>query len=349
MARSPAKPAMPPRRGALGISPGPKSSYANFIGSLVLLVAALALFFFVMYPKKHIEPASEPPKTESAIERRRHSLASSTPTAGVPDEGVSSSSRDATRASGVVEPQRPEINDPDVQKAIDLIDKGSVAEAVTMLEAIVKKDPKNENALVELAMVNLLDLKQPEQAINYLQKVAEINPKNQVVMAELVSLYEEENRLEDGLQFLTEVHNKDPNGTPDIAYGIGEIMTMSGRDADAIPYLERATQSPENGVRAYRELADAYARGGDSEHALDAYGKAIAAQEKEIQDKQSRGLPTAFLAERLNYTKLDRAREFLRAGEAEKAQEIVNEVAGQMPNDEAVTALQDSINRKKAG
>jgi predicted Zn-dependent protease len=196
-------------------------------------------------------------------------------------------------------------------------------------------------------MINLLDLKNSDQAINYLQKVAEVNPRNQVVMSELVSLYEEENKLDEGLAFLTDVHNKDPQNTPDIAYGIGEILTMSGRDAEAVTFLERATTSPENGVRAFRELAEAYARGGDTEKALDSYSKALVAQEKDIQDKQAKGLPTTFAVERLNYTKLDMAREHLQAGETDKAQAILDEVSAVMPNDEGVTALQESIKRSK--
>lgn len=328
------------------------SSARSFITSLGLLIAAIAVFAVVMYPKKAREadkPVVKKDDTAAIIEarRRRAGTGESTPRSTEPSEHTASTGQPAPATTETT--ARQAVSDPEVQKAIDLIDKGNLSEAVAALEAIVKKDPKNENALVELAMINLLDLKQPDQAINYLQRVAELNPKNQVVMAELVSLYEEENRLDEGLQFLTDVHNKDPQNTPDIAYGIGEIMTMSGRDADAIPYLERATQSPENGVRAFRELAEAYSRGGDSEKALASYAQALASQEREIQDKQAKGLPTTFSVERYNYTKLDMARQHLQVGDVEKAQALLDEVAPQMPNDEGVTALQNTINGKRAG
>lgn len=331
------------------------SAATGFIGSLALLVAAIAVFAIVMYPKQRpADPAPAPssPAASVAASKRKALRSGQTTEAYETSERTPASdvaAGEATRPAPTDANGRHTVGDAEVQKAIDLIDKGNVNEAVAALEAIVKRDPGNETALVELAMINLLDLKQPEQAINYLQKVAEVNPKNQVVMSELVSLYEEENRLDEGLAFLGELHQKDPANTPDIAYGIGEILTMSGRDGEAIPYLERATTSQENGVRAHRELADAYARAGEVDRAIGAYDKAIGAQEKEILDKQQRGLPVSFAVERLNYTKLDKAREHLRNGDTEKAQEIVDEVQGQMPNDEAVAAMQDSINRKRAG
>ncbi len=330
------------------------SAATGFIGSLALLVAAIVVFAVVMYPKERpAEPAPLASSPAASVSASKRQALRSGQTADSYETSERTPASDVAAGEGVgpspTEGGRHTVGDAEVQKAIDLIDKGNINDAVAALEAIVKRDPKNETALVELAMINLLDLKQPEQAINYLQKVAEVNPKNQVVMSELVSLYEEENRLDEGLTFLSELHQKDPANTPDIAYGIGEILTMSGRDGEAIPYLERATTSQENGVRAHRELADAYARAGEGDRAIGAYDKAILAQDKEIQEKQQRGLPVSFAVERLNYTKLDKARELLRNGDTEKAQEIVDEVQGQMPNDEAVAAMQDSINRKRAG
>jgi tetratricopeptide (TPR) repeat protein len=238
--------------------------------------------------------------------------------------------------------------DPAVQRAIGLIDNGQIQEAVGVLEGILKKDPRNESALVELAMVNLLDLKQPEQALGYLQRVMDENPQNQVVLSELVSLYEEQGRLDEGLSFLMDVHAREPN-SPDLSYGIGQMLTLQGRDSEAIAYLDKATQSPENAVRAYRDLAEAYSRSGESEHALDAYNKAITSQEKDIADKVAHGMPVSFAEERLNFTKLDKVRELIRMGDYDNAQGLIDEVDHAMPGDDSVMALQEQVNRKRAG
>jgi FimV-like protein len=237
--------------------------------------------------------------------------------------------------------------DPDVMKAIALIDNGQVNEAVTALEAIVKKDPKNEQALVELAMIHLLDLKDPEQAIGYLQKAVVVAPANQVVMSELVSLYDEQQRLEDGVAFLQDVEKQQP-GSPDVAYGLGQLLSLAGRDAESIPYLERAAQQGDP-VRAYRDLAEAYARTGDSERAIDSYDKALQSMDKELEGKRAQGLPAAYVEERIHYTKLDKARELIRMNDLDGAQRLLDEVGQQMPGDEGVTALQQNLNQKRAG
>ena len=127
----------------------------------------------------------------------------------------------------------------DIEAAINLIDSGKVDEAVRALKDILRRDPNNEAALVEMAMVNLLDLRQPGEAINYLQRVMEVNPSNRIVMSELVSLYEEEGRSEEGLAFLQEMQATNPEAG-DIAYGIGQMLTLQGRDQEAIPHLEKA-------------------------------------------------------------------------------------------------------------
>lgn len=237
--------------------------------------------------------------------------------------------------------------DPDVLKAIALIDNGQVNEAVAALEAIVKKDPKNEQALVELAMIHLLDMKDPEQAIGYLQKAVVVAPANQVVMSELVSLYDEQQRLEDGVAFLQDVEKQNP-GSPDVAYGLGQMLSLAGRDAESIPYLERAAQQGDP-IRAYRDLAEAYSRTGDSERAVDSYDKSLQSMEKELESKRAQGLPAAYVEERIHYTKLDKARELIRMSDFDGAQRLLDEVGQQMPGDEGVAALQQNLNQKRAG
>ena len=237
--------------------------------------------------------------------------------------------------------------DPDVLKAIALIDNGQIPEAIAALEAVVKADPKNEQALVELAMVHLLDMKDSDQAISYLQKAVAIAPGNQIVLSELVSLYDEQQRLEDGIAFLQNLERQQP-GSSDIAYGLGQLLSLAGRDAESIPYLEKAATQGDP-LRAYRDLAEAYSRSGDSERAIDAFDKSLAAMAREIEMKRTQGLPLSYVEERMHDTKLDKARELIRINEFEAAQRLLDEVGQQMPGDEGVASLQKNLNQKRAG
>ena len=207
--------------------------------------------------------------------------------------GNQSSSPSTSDTSAVVAAAESPVSRGDIEAAINLIDSGKVDEAVRALEDILRKDPNNEAALVEMAMVNLLDLRQPGEAINYLQRVMEVNPSNRIVMSELVSLYEEEGRSEEGLAFLQEMQAASPEAG-DIAYGIGQMLTLQGRDQEAIPHLEKAATNGDNKGRAYRDLADAYSRSGDSGRALTAFDESIKAQEMSLQEKKAQGLPATF-------------------------------------------------------
>jgi tetratricopeptide (TPR) repeat protein len=336
-----------------------RSSELNgFVGSLILLVGALGLFFVMLFlvPKRQmVAPIADSPVATVVTETKRQAMRQ----VRAPESAseIVESGSDDTHPPAEIGPDGKmivsesasgEAVDPEVQSAITLIDNGNVTEAIAKLEAILKKDPKNEQALVELAMVNLLDLKQPDQAIGYLQRVMEVNPRNQVVMSELVSLYEEEGRIEEGLNFLMDLQNQD-QATPDLAYGIGQMLAMQGRDGEAIGYLEKATQAGDYQVRAYRDLAEAYNRSGDLNRALEAYDKAIGSQEREIADKTARGLPVTFAEERLNYTKMEKARALLNRDDLDGAQALMDEIMQAMPDDKSVMALQEQILSKRRG
>lgn len=340
-------------------SSAPSKAATSFVWSLGLLVLAVGVFVVVFWmgrdkAPEHVTEKPHAAATEAKSERdaRRTSMRSapgseSTGTAAPQTANVPVVPQGTPPPYGR-ESEDTLANDPEVQRAISMIDAGNVTEAVALLETILKANPKNENALVELSMIYLLDLKQPEQAMGYLQRVLDVNPNNQVVLSELVSLYEEQGKLDEGLTYMQEVASRNPN-SPDLAYGIGQMLSLQGRDAEAIQYLERAAQSPENQVRAYRDLAEAYSRSGDAAQSIETYNKAIGSQEREIAEKKAHGLPITFAEERLNYTKMDKARELIRAGDFEAAQNLVDEVSAAMPGDESVTALQDSINKRRAG
>jgi tetratricopeptide (TPR) repeat protein len=327
---------------------GKSPAARGFAWSLVLLVSALAVFLVVFGPFQRTDKGGEPERAVAAPPGRVAAAGAPAAMPAAPAASAVANAGGAAVAPAKALGAETGSADADVQKAITLIDNGGISEAVALLEGVLKRDPKNEQALVEMAMVNLLDLKQPAEAMGYLQRVMEINPSNQVVLSELVSLYEEQGKLDEGLSFLLEVSGKAP-GSPEVSYGIGQLYALEGRDGDAIPYLEKATQSPENEVRAYRDLGEALARSGEADKALESYGKAIASQEKELADKTARGLPVQFVEERIAYTKMDMARVLISKGETEPAQQLLDEVKRIMPADESVTALQESLNRKKAG
>lgn len=348
----------------------PKNSpkvVSGFIGSLVLLVVALAAFFtvifFVFDTPSEVGPAS--PQLEDVLNESKRQAMRSAHWGKSPGYLVGGASNDVVvrmpttkngseralvDASGAPVTGEPGDDpfDADITRAISLIDGGNIQEAMAVLDGVLKKDPRNEQALVELAMINLLDLKQPDAALGYLQRVVEVNPRNQIVMSEMVSLFEEQGRVDEGITFMAEILQKNPEST-ELAFGIGQMLTMQGRDSDAIQYLEKAASSGDNSVRANRELGEAYGRTGDHEKAIDAYNRALAEQEREIAEKGARGLPTQFAEESMNFTKMDKAQNLIDLGRFDEAQQIISEVSQTMGGDQSVLALQEALNRKRRG
>lgn len=351
----------------------PKRAWQAFLRSGLLLAVALIVFVGVFLLQPRWNPPVTAPRSDVLerlaeekrrllrdnfahnIEVQREAIAAFEPRIRPARPILKQPTSRAAASSHVVSPpmQPPPstepaaTTDPDVLKAIALIDNGQISEAVAALEAVIKKDPKNEQALVELAMIQLLDLKDPDQAIAYLQKAVTIAPGNQVVLSELVSLYDDQERVDDGIAFLQEIDRQQP-GSPDVAYGLGQLMSLAGRDVEAIPYLEKAATQGD-ALRAYRDLAEAYSRAGDSERAIDSYDKALASMERDLASKHQQGLPAAYIEERIHYTKLDKARELMRVNDLDGAQRLLDEVGRLLPGDEGVASLQQNLNRKRAG
>lgn len=234
-----------------------------------------------------------------------------------------------------------------LRSAIALVDQGRTAEAVAALEALIAANPQHEQALVELAMLNLLDLGHKDKALELMRRVVVLNPKNQIVLSELVSLYDEDQRWDEGLSFLQGL-DKEHQGSPELAYSMGTLLMNAGREADAIAHLERAAEAPE-AHRALRDLAEAYARSGASDKALETYNRTLQSLERDLADKRYKGLPTGYIEERIHYTKLDQVSELIRSGDFDRAQTLIDEAARANPADEGVMALQQHLNARRAG
>gem|GEM_PF-2650449 len=347
-----------------------------FLKSLVFLLLALVVAFLVFYPDedpfygsagRNERLADDGGKGGSGRSAREELRSLSRSRSGAEPKDAAGSSNmnqnDITESSPLDTAPEPKVEgyeyraaskglitsnlSAEMQKAIQLIDSGKAEEAVVMLEAIIKAEPANEQAVVELAMVNLLDLKRPEAAIEWLERGAELNPQNRIVMTELVSLYSEQQQVDAGLAFLKDIAARQPN-SPDVSYGIGQLLANEGRDSEAIPYLEKASASAEQKDRILSELGDAYSRQNNSERAAESYQRSIEIQQAELAAKMQQGLPVGFHEERLYNTKLDLARELYQLGQLARAAVLAEEVQARTPDDQSARALLAQIKKGNA-
>ena len=357
-----------PAQGGLRSGKMAKGTLTSFWGSAIFLVIATGLFVFIIKDRKQ-DGTVDSGVSESSEKLPDGDLGNTTGL--VPKqmaEGLAESktdnpgntSGDAMRTGRTVasgekiqslspgEGQDAALNDRDendIYKALEALDQGNLAEASQLLDGVLQRDPNNERALVEMAMMQLLDLKQPEQAAKYLQRAFDVNPSNPMVMNELVSLFEEQGKVDEGVQFFADQMNRRAQ-TPaarDVAYGAGQMMMVAGRDHEALGFLQKAVEGGAGNVRAYVDLAETYSRLGDHEKSIESYQKSITAQQKEMADQQARGFPMQYGAERIGFTKMQLVREYLKAGQKEKAQSLMEEVKQLLPGDDSVTALQKQV------
>jgi tetratricopeptide (TPR) repeat protein len=339
-----------------------RESQKRFFTSLVFLVSVtgiafgLLLFFSPDSKKTPIVVATEKKQvdTESGARRQkmreREAVVSSLPNkpAGTkPDDKNVGVSPVTSGAGESIQSQVDEISQK-VAKAIAMIDGGSAKEAQSLLEEVLKLDPKNEQALVELGMIHLIDYHSPNAALPYLEEALKVNGSNKIVLSELVGIYEELGRTEAGLSFLTGLQSTQPNGSLSLA--IGQTLAGQGRDSEAIPYLEAAAESVDSDADiVLQDLADAYLASGSPEKAVSTYKKAIDKERLRIQTSADKGDPGdgEFAEDRLNSLEMDYARILIGQGKLEEADEILRRVSSRLPDDGGVTALQEQLNKKR--
>ena len=109
----------------------------------------------------------------------------------------------------VIAPQVNEMVDVEsIQAIISLVDGGNWQEAERKLRDYIKANPKDEGALVEMAMIQLIDKKDPAAAKPFLEKAVASNLNNSSILSELLAVYEETNTVEDGILFLKSLKDK---------------------------------------------------------------------------------------------------------------------------------------------
>lgn len=268
-----------------------KQSINSFLGSFLLLLVALLTSFSILIIYR--------PNTSGGLSDTQSNLVATRPVKEgqlgdkVPKDRMLHLSQDrfsqentwdqdqsqTTKPETNIAPQdkKAGIDASDVEwmlkDAMSLVDQGNHQEAAKILEQILKHDPRNEMALVEMGMINLIDLKDPQGALTYLQSALSINPSNRVVLSELVGIYDELGQTGAGLGYLQQLYDEHPDNAA-LAAGIGQVLAGQDRLQEALPFLEKSAEDGQSGI-ALTDLADAYSQTGQKDKSLETYQKVI--------------------------------------------------------------------------
>jgi tetratricopeptide (TPR) repeat protein len=235
---------------------------------------------FVPGKDQPAEVAAIPRSTSPVVVDHLSSAEDSTPSHGpARATGATAGSSDTTVASSSAVPTQFKE---ELDAAMKLVDTGKPAEAVPILTKILEKEPNNEMALVELAMIQLLDFKDPAASVPLLERALRVNPGNQVVMAEMLGAYEEMGQGEAGMAIVEKMYEEQPQNR-ELAFGIGKSHADMGDYAKALPYLADAAKDSKNLV-ALEQYGRAMAATGSPDEAMDIYRSIV---DKEVENQKN--------------------------------------------------------------
>lgn len=199
------------------------------------------------------------------------------------DKGSQVLSKASSKAPESVETKVRHVPSPQIEqllaKAVKFVDTGDSREAIKIINDVLKIEPNNELALVEMGMILLIDMKSPHKARSYFERALTVNPNNKVVLSELIGIYDEMHEKDKGLAFLEKLW-QERDDSPSLALGIGHILASNKDLEKAIPYFERSVEM-EASESVLTDLADLYSETNQDAKAVDAYQRvADLAQEK---------------------------------------------------------------------
>ena len=325
----------------------------KFLGSLVLLVAALTIFvallvYFAPEDKEMIEPAFASEETQLLRKSRTRPLRSEADEERLPterDTAVETAAVDAT-ASAENEAETKK-DDGAIKQAVALIDSGNPEDALVILEQILSKDPRNERALIEISMVHLIDYRNAAAAVPWLERTLQVNPSNRLVLAELAAIYAEQNNVEGGLSFLQGLQEKaTPENSSFISLGIGQMLMSDGREDEAVVHLERAAAGLPNNPNILSSLANTYARSGNSDKAVATYRKSVAMREVALRKLPADDKSRLRKRQLLLLNRIEIVREFYKRGDLDAASEELEIVSKYAPRSPLVNNWRKRIARR---
>lgn len=144
--------------------------------------------------------------------------------------------------------------------------------AITLLQALMEEYPGDIRTLSFYASA-LADAKRAGEAEVMYKKILTLQPKNIIALLSLANLAYEQNRTEEGEQYLIIAENTGLMTAGNYG-GVGYNFLVQGRDQEAAKYYEKAVAIEPNG-HDYYNLACAYAKINNKDKAFDALEKSI--------------------------------------------------------------------------
>ena len=149
------------------------------------------------------------------------------------------------------------------------LDENKYTEALEVLNKAVQINPRDLNALSNIAMV-YKNQKKYKESLEVFKKVLEVDPENAKALVSIGSIYSETGEIKKAIDYYKKALACEPRVSK-IYYNIGLLYLKKNNTSLATKsFQQAATLDPDN-VDAHYNLAILYAQNGESEKALKEY------------------------------------------------------------------------------
>lgn len=228
--------------------------------------------------------------------------------------------------------------------AIRLVDEGKWQEAEALLLALIAKDPNDEGALTELAMIYFIDKRDPHSAVSIMETVIKLNLNNKSMVAEFVAAYQEMGKPEVALQKLQAI-SQSQQVSPALEEGMARLLSDQGRWSEANEHLTRGIAQSQGEPVGFlmEQLADNYSKMGDAEKALASYERVMA------EEKQSMAgfSDDVYFRERSYELKIKMLRSLYDLNRIEEVAALVQELENDHPHDKRLAGYREELLRRQ--
>jgi len=326
----------------------------DFFMSLILFMLMISVAYGVMWSKSgptvaisRLSGEPEPANSRKNTKARKPASSSSSQSSksSAPDPAPEAN-QERKRQRKIVKPlpaNEPKLDisaDDQIQSVIDLVDGGQWEEAEQMLLDILKNDPDNEMALVEIAMIQLIDRKDSNSAFPYVRRAITINPDNEGMIMELVNISEELGNANQIIDFINELdESQGSNGALEQAKAM--ILQNMGQPDDALASLNQAVEKSEYKDEIYERIGDLHIENENPQAAIEAYLGAIENIQNAAEDPE--------FSAGANSIKLKLAESYIRIGQWDNAISILEQQLSMTPEDDWIADLLQAAKQGKDG
>jgi Tfp pilus assembly protein PilF len=166
-------------------------------------------------------------------------------------------------AADVILPKGRQV-DPEVARAVSMINRGEVAGAASLLEPLVDRNPKSASAVAALAEVRMRQHR-PDEAARLFETAVQLQPKNPDLLLSYARLLISRNQIAEAERRLKQAGENSTSVGPLVS--LGEFYIGTNRPQGSVATFRRAVELDQHSIEAKLGLATALSRMGQGTQA----------------------------------------------------------------------------------